>query len=511
VAAFLLNVVVTRLVSTQREEMATLKAFGYRNMDIGLHYVKLVMGIVLIGLSAGLAAGVWMGKGLGNMYMEFYRFPFLLYELKPRVVIVAALVSAAAALMGTLNAVRRAAVLPPAVAMRPEPPVRYREALIERGGLGRLFSQPTRMIARHIERRPLKAALSVTGIAFSCAIVLLGTFFEDAVDYEVGVEFGLSRREDLMVTFVEPTSQRALYDLQSLPGVRYGEVYRSVPARLRFEHRSYRTSIRGVEPGGDLYRLLDTRLEPIGLPPEGIVLTDYLGELLGVRPGDTLTVEVLEGGRPVRQVPVAALASQYIGVSGYMELPALNRLMREGPAVSGALLAVDGHREPEIYSALKGMPRIASTVVRKQAIESFYETMAKQILIFTFFITLFASAIAFGVVYNSARIALSELGRELGSLRVLGFTRGEVSYILLGELGALTLAAIPLGFLLGRALCGYLVSRLQNDLYRVPLIRDPDSYAFAAAVVLASALISGLIVKRKLDRMDIIAVLKTKE
>lgn len=511
VAAFLLNVVINRLISIQREEMATLKAFGYRNMDIGLHYVKLVMMVVLIGVAGGLAVGIWMGKGLSNMYMEFYRFPFLVYELRPRVAVVAALVSAVAALAGTVHAVSRAAVFPPAVAMRPEPPARYRETLIERVGFKRLISQPTRMIARHIERHPVKAALSVTGIAMAIAIVLLGTFFKDAVDYEVRVEFGLSRREDIMVTFVEPTSKKALYSLQSLPGVQYGEVYRSVPARFRFEHRSYRTSIRGVEPGGDLYRLLDTRLEPIALPPEGIVLTDYLGDLLGVRPGDMLTVEVLEGGRPVRQVPVAALASQYIGVSGYMELSALNRLMREGDAVSGVLLAVDGHRQGGIYSALRGMPRVASTVVRKQAIESFYETMAKQLTIFTFFITLFATAIAFGVVYNSARVALSELSRELGSLRVLGFTRGEVAYILLGELGVLTLAAIPLGFVLGRAICGYLISQVQNELYRIPLIINPSSYAFAAAVVLASTVISGLIVKHKLDRLDIIAVLKTKE
>ncbi|MGA1875912.1 MAG: ABC transporter permease, partial [bacterium] len=511
VAAFLLNIVMNRLISTQRDEIATLKAFGYRNLEIGLHYLKLVMAIVLLGVTGGVAVGIWMGKKLGDLYMQFYRFPFLEYTLRPEVAINAALVTTAAAVAGTLFAAWRAALLPPAEAMRPEPPARYRETLLERLGLQRFFSQPTRIIIRQIERRPIRALLSVIGIAMACAIVILGTFTRGAVDFMVNVQFGLSQREDMAVTFVEPASRRALYDLKSLPGVKYGEVFRSVPARIRFQHRSYPLSIQGVESGGDLYRLLDTDLEPIEPPPEGIVLTDYLGQILGIRPGDFVTVEVLEGRRPVRRVPVVALVKQYIGISGYMELSALNRFMREGHLISGAYLAADSRYQPDIYLALKNMPRVAGTAIRKQSIANFYETMGEQVFIFTFFITIFATAIAFGVVYNNARIALSERSRELGSLRVLGLTRGEVSYILLGELGMLTLAAIPIGFLIGRGLCRYLIHYFQSDLFRIPLIIEPGSYALAATVVLVSALISGLIVRYRLDRLDLIGVLKTRE
>ncbi len=511
VAAFLLNIVVSRLVSTQREQIAALKAFGYSNLAIGLHYVKLVLAIVLVGVGIGLAGGIWLGKGLSEIYMEFFRFPFLAYHLRFEVALTAALVSAAAAVLGTLHAVSQAARLPPAQAMRPELPVRYRETLIERLGLKRLFSQPTRMIARNIERRPIKALLSVTGIALACAIMMLGTFQEDAIDLIVDVQFGLIQRQDLTVTFVEPTSWKALYGLQSLLGVEHGEAFRAVPARLRFQHRTHRTGIQGVEPGGDLRRLLDADLRPIALPRAGIVLTDYLGKTLGVRPGDRLTVEVLEGSRPVREVPVVALVSEYIGVSAYMQRAALNRLMREGNAISGVYLAVDARYQAEIYAALKERPRVAGTSVRENAIQSFYATLGDTLLIFTFIITLLAGTIAFGVVYNSARIALAERRRELASLRVLGFTRGEIAYILLGELGMLTLVAIPLGFLMGRGLCAYLAWNMESDLWRVPLVLEPSTYAFAATVVLVSACISGFMVWRKLAQLDLVAVLKTKE
>lgn len=511
VAAFLLNVVVSRLVGTQREQIAALKAFGYRNVDIGIHYAKLVALIALVGAAGGIAAGIWLGKGLSGIYMEFYRFPYLEYVLRPGKAATACLVSVAAALLGALQAVRRAALLPPAEAMRPEPPERYRETLLERMGLKRLLSQPARMIVRHIARRPVKSALSAAGIALACAILMVGRFQEDSVDYMIDVEFRAAKREDLTVAFTDPASRAALHELAALPGVRFAEPYRTVPVRLRFENRTYRTSLRGIEPGASLYRLLDTDLEPVGMPLSGMLLTDQLGKILGVGPGDRVTVEALEGRRPVREEVVAALVKEYVGVSAYMDLSALNRLMGEGEAISGAYLSADRPYLPDIYERLRGMPRVAGTAIRENEIRSFYDTLGETLLVFTFINTLLAGTIAFGVVYNSARIALSERSRELASLRVLGYTRGEISYILLGELGVITLAAIPPGFLIGRGMCAYIAARLGSDLYRVPLVLEPDTYGFAAAVVLVSACFSGLVVRRRLDRLDLVAVLKTRE
>ncbi|MBI5640069.1 MAG: ABC transporter permease [Nitrospirae bacterium] len=511
VAAFLLNVVISRMVSTQREQIAALKAFGYSNRDVGIHYAKMVLFIVLIGIAVGIGGGVWLGKGLAKIYMEFYRFPYLSYELKPSVAMTAALITISAALAGTLFSVRKAALLPPAEAMRPEPPAHFRTTLIERLGPGRLLSQPTRIIIRNIERRPIKSLLSVTGIALSCAIMVAGTFSKDAVDFMINVQFRLSQKEDMTVTFTEPTSGKAVYELKSLQGVGHAEVFRSVPVRLSFGHRSYRTSLKGVEPGGTLYSLLDTNLRPVSLPPDGIVLTDYLGKILGVRQGDTLTIEVLEGSRPVRQAQVAGLIKQYIGLMGYMDLGALNRLMREGDAISGVYLIVDPLYQSGIYKRLMEMPRVSGAIVRKDEIRNFYQTQAEALLFFTFVSSILAGIIAFGVVYNSARIALSERSRELASLRVLGYTRAEISYIFLGELGLLTLAAIPLGILIGRGIAIYIAEALSSDLFRIPVALQPATYSLAASVVVVSACLSGLIVRHRLDHLDLVSVLKARE
>jgi putative ABC transport system permease protein len=253
------------------------------------------------------------------------------------------------------------------------------------------------------------------------------------------------------------------------------------------------------------------QLLPVELPRSGIVLTDYLGKILGVKQGDMLTVEVLEGARPVRQVPVAGLVKQYIGLAGYMDLAALNRFMREGDTVSGAYLSTDTRYQPELYRTLVEMPRVAGALVRKDEIRNFYDTQAEALLFFTFIATMLAATIAFGVVYNSARISLSERSRELASLRVLGYTRAEISYIFLGELGLFSIISIPVGFIIGKGICIYIAQALESDLFRVPVILESGTYSMAASVVLISACLSGLIVRHKLDHLDLVAVLKTKE
>ncbi len=511
VAAFLLNVVLQRLINTQRDQIAILKAFGYSNRVVGAHYLKLVLLIVLLGITIGVILGVYWGKMLSLIYMEFYRFPYLHYLLQPMVVIVAAAVTVLSAVSGTLLAVRQAVLLSPAEAMRPESPVVYRVTPLERFGLQRYLTQPTKMIIRHIERRPLKSLMSVIGIALACGIMMVGNFQEDAISHMVDVQFSMSKRDDLSVHFIDPTARRALHELQAMPGVSHAEPYRTLAVRMRYEHRTYRTALEGVEPGGELMRLLDASLTPIELPPEGVVLTDHLAEILGVVPGDMLTLEVLEESQPVRRVPVAAVTKQYLGVWGYMRIDALNRLMREGDVISGAYLSVEPQEREQVYAQLKRIPRVAGTVVRKSAIQSFLDTMAETVLFFSFIANILGASIAVGVVYNTARIALSERGRELASLRVLGFTHGEVAYILLGELALLTLLAIPLGFLVGEGLCAFLASQFRTDLYRVPLVLESATYASAATVVLLSACASAVMIGHKLGRLDLVAVLKTRE
>lgn len=511
VAAFLLNVVLNRLISTQREQIATLKAFGYTRAEVGWHYLQFALAIALVGLILGLAAGAWFGRGMTSMYAQFFSFPTFDYLLDPTVILIALTVSAGTALVAVMGAVRRASSLPPAEAMRPEPPASFRPTIVERLGLQHLLSQGARMILRQLERHPFKALFSCLGIALAVAVMILGSFSEDIVDALIDFQFYQTQRQDMTVTFVEPASGRALAEIRSLPGVRYAEPVRTVPVRMRFEHRSRLLAITGLRPEPHLFRPLDRSGQPVPLPERGLVLSTTLADVLGVRPGQEVQVEVMEGNRPVRQIPVVALVEDYAGTSAFMQLRALQRLLREEDAISGAFIAVDTQGQDDLYRRLKETPLVAGVTLKRAALQSFQETLAENLLRMRLFNILFASIIAFGVVYNSMRIALSERSRELATLRVIGFTRAEISWLLLGEAALLTLAAIPLGLLLGYGFAALATWTLQTEVQRFPLVVDLSTYGYAALVILVAACISGLVVRRRLDRLDLIAVLKSRE
>lgn len=511
VAAFLLNIVVSRLISIQREQIAILKAFGYSKLAVGMHYVKLVLLVALTGAAIGIGFGVWMGGLLADYYLEYFKFPFLDYSMDWPVIFTALALTAGASLTGAIMAVLRALRLPPAEAMKPALPPTFRRTFLERFGLQRFFDQPSRIILRNLERQWIKASLTVVGIASSCAILIMGLFWSDVINFVIRVQYGMAQREDITVTFIEPTTLSAIHELKSLPGVLYVEPFRSVPVRLRNEHHHYDTGIEGIPPNPYLRRILDNNLQPISIPSEGIVLTHNLAEILQIRPGERLRVEVKEGRRYEREIPVVGLTEQYLGLGAYMNLSAANRLAGEGSAISGAFLMVDEGFEALLTPALQKRPQIASIVSQDRTITAFMESMAEIMLVFTFILSLFAGIIALGVVYNSVRIALSERDRELASMRVLGFTRGEIAYVLLGEMALLVLFAIPLGFGVGILLGKLSIEALQTDLYHFPFIMGRGTFALAATVVLLSALISAFLMRRKLNQLDLIGVLKTRE
>lgn len=511
VAAFLLNVVLSRVIKTQREQIAALKAFGYSKWEVGFHYLKLTLLIVTIGTMIGTLMGVRFGQGLTSLYTDFYKFPLFEYVLPLPVVVAALAIGFGAAVIGVLAAVRAAIALPPAEAMRPEPPATYKRTLVERSGLGAVLSPAGRMVWRNIERRPLKAAMSSLGIAMAMAVLILGSFTSDALQYLINFQFRIAQRQDVMVTFVEPVVGGVKREVQKLPGVMQADFFRSVATRLRHQHHDRRVGIMGLDGNSDLFRLIDDREQSATLPDEGLMLNTKLAELLHAELGDEITVEVLEGQRGTYRIPVSGLVKELGGLNAYMHAASLHRLLGEDAHVSGAFLKVDATKASELYSQLKQTPTVAGVSVKSAALQSFNDTIANNLGKIRSFNIFFATIIAVGVVYNSARISLAERSRELATLRVIGFSKAEVTTILLGELAILTFIALPLGMLIGYGLAYQVSLGLDTEVYRIPLVVNPSTYATAAMVVIAAAIGSGLLVRRGLGQLDLVGVLKTKE
>ncbi len=511
VAAFILNVALVRALALQRPQIAALKALGYDNTALGWHYMKWALLIGAGGVAIGFAGGAWLGSALIGLYNQYFRFPILIYSIAPRVILGATTMTLLAAGGGALTAVRRAVRVPPAEAMRPEAPAQYRRTIFETPLIARHLGTAGRMVVRNVSRHPVRAAASIFGIAFAVAILMIGLVFTDAIDQLITTQFFISERQDVTVNYIEPRSSEAVHALARLPGVIAVEPSRSVATRIRSSHRERYLAINGISPDSRLRRVVDRNGQTVRVPPSGVVLSSKLAEVLEVAAGDEVTIEVLEGSRPRRQVRITGLVDDLLGLSVYMDADALHRLMREGDVSTGALLLMDTAQEQRLSRGLKGMPAVAGAGFKRAVLASFRETMAANMGLTIFINVIFASIIAFGVVYNAARISLSERSRELASLRVLGFTRADISLILMGELALLTLLALPVGGVFGYGLTALIVQSVESEVYRFPLYVSRQAVAWSFLGIIAAALVSGLLVRRRLDALDLVAVLKIRE
>lgn len=511
VAAFMTNAVLSRLLALQREQIAILKAFGFSNRQVAAHYLKFAFFIVAGGTVAGSIGGVVLGNRLVGMYEMFFRFPELAFRLDRSAVVVALVVGAAAALAGVFGAVRRAARLPPAEAMRPEPPSSFRPAWIERTGVAHLFSHSFRIAVRNIERRPMQAVFTVAGLALATGILIVPNAFRDSVGELLGFQWDVVQRQDLNLGLVEPSSRRVLHELAHLPGVLEVEATRATPARIRFGHRHRQLALQGLPVDTRHSRVIAAGYREIPLPAHGLVLSSILAETLGVRLGDAVTVEILEGRRPVRSLQVVGLAEDFTGIAAYMEIGALNRLLLEGDVITGASFTIDMAQRARFLRALKDIPRVSWVGIKESLRKNFTETTAASINLIQSIYLVFATVVAFGVVYNNARISLAERARELATLRVIGFSQREVGAVILTELALLAVIAVPLGLLLGTGFATGILRMVNTETVRLPLVLTPTNYAIATSIVATASILSAIIVLRRLRQLNLVSALRAPE
>ncbi|AKH42115.1 putative ABC transport system permease protein [Altererythrobacter atlanticus] len=511
VSTFLVYIVLGRMIRTERTQIGLIKAFGYSSRQVAWHYFKFALAIALAGALPGSAAGIWMGQEMTRLYAEYYRFPFLSYHVSPPVLLAAASLSLLSATLGALGGMRSAVSLAPAVAMSPPPPPVYRSGAVE--NLGRLagFSAIGHMIVRHIARWPGRSAITALGVALSLGLLFTTMQFMDSTNYMLESYFSRAQRQDLTVSFTEARNEDVLYEIAQIPGVMRVEGRRDIPVRLSNGNRTERTAIQGAPAQAWLTARIDSGGGEIAMPVSGLMLSRQLADQLAVDTGDRLYVEVLGGHRTEMSLPVASVVDEFIGANAYAAERTLLALARDAAPVGSALLLIDPAARDNILAELRQMPVVLGVTERSAAMDLFEEMIDENIFTMMSFYIAFASAIAVGVVYNSARILFSERSHELATLRVLGYQRSEVGLILIGELAILVLASVPLGGVIGYWLAQLTIAMFSSELFRLPFAPTWASFGYATVVILLAALATAALVALRVMRLDMVRVLKARE
>lgn len=511
VAGFLVNMVLGRLIALERTQIGLLKAIGYSRGEIAAHYLKLALLIGVGGIVLGWGFGWWIADMMIDLYGDYFRFPFLIRDVGTAALPISAALAMATVTFGAWRAVGASVRLPPAEAMQPPAPPHFAQ-----GGADRMLTrlhlrQTTMMILRSILRRPGRAAITAFGVAASVAVLVMSYFMFDAVDRLADSVFTQANRQQVTLTLSQAQPERALLDALALPGVRRAEGGYAMPVRLIHGHRTRLSALQAHFGEAELARLIDDSGGLIALPAEGVVLPRTLADSLQINPGQKVTIEMLAPPREVLHLPVTAVIAQGMGQEAHIAAPALFRAMRIAPQVNMIHLAVDSDRMEALNTAIKRTPAIAGLANWAEVKRQFDATLSENLLTMVAIYTVIGVLIAVGVVYNAARIQLSERRHELATLRVLGFTRAEVAFVLVGEMMLLTLLAIPVGWLAGYGLAWGLVGAMSTDLISIPFFITPRTYALAALAVLLAALGSVWVVRRRLDRLEITSALKTRD
>lgn len=512
IAAFILHVLMGRLVAAQRAQVALMRAFGYTRAAVALHFLKFAAIVGVLGALVGTVGGLLMARGMLRMYQQFFEFPVLTLTPDPLAIAAGAATSVVFACLGTAHAVWTVSRLDPAEGMRPPAPATYGETLLERfRALWASLGFAPRMVLRHVARNRLRSAITALGVSLATAITLFAFFAFGAWAQILDVQYRLVERHDASVQFHRKRGLDALREVRQADGVLLAEPELLIGVELVNGRKVHKTALRGLAPDGELRALIDSRLQRTQLPDEGIVLARGLAKVLGVRAGDALEVRVLEGREPTLQLPVAKVVDEYLGANAYVEIGTLSRLMGEEFALSGVLIRVDPQRREQLGRTLKDLPSVSAVNFKDNTLRMLRETIQGSQQVANVVILGFAGIMAFGVLYNTARISLAQRGRELASLRILGFSHREVGAVLAGEGMLLTVLGIVPGLGLG-ALLAYAMSQAhQNELYSFPFVLPASSLLASAAVILAFALVANALVLRQLRELDLIEVLKTRE
>lgn len=516
VAAFLLNVTLSRLVATERANIGLLKAFGHSNVAVARHYADMALLLGGLGLLFGLGLGEAFGQWMSSIYRAVYRLPSLPFQTDAATWTLAVGVALAAALAGALSAVAQAVRLTPAAALAPPSPPHFRSRTSGRGqgrwpnpldGLDPL----TRIILRRVISSPRRSLSTLVGVSLALSVLVVSQHFPAGIERFLEVTFRVAKTQDATVTLTEAQGPAALHALAHLPGVQAVEPFRAVGVSYRFGPHTVQDALMGLPEQPQLERLVQTGSQPITLRGDGLVASRGLARQLHAQVGDVVRVQVTQGRRQAVDLTIVQIADLWVGSSGYIEQQALGQLLQEPNRFSGAHVRLLPGSEAAFNAAVNRSPALAGVSHVRQAEASMRQTFSQGSGFMSTLFLSFAGIMAAGVAYATASVTLAEQLRDLATLQVLGYTRWQASYVMLGELALLALLSLPLGLWLGYGFASWLMATMSNELFTFPMVVDPAAYARSALFVLAAVLLSAAWVRRGVDRIDLVASLKSRE
>jgi len=506
VAAVIIAAMLSRMVRNDRMSIGVLKALGYNNMNILMHYTKFSILIGFIGSVFGLIFGTILSGNIAKLYIQFFNIPMLKFNFYYEYMIIAIVLSIVFCTFAGIWGARRVIKILPAESMRPEPPKQGGRAFIDRIDiLWKHLSFSWKMVLRNIFRNKKRFVFITFGIAMTFAISLIPSMMNSAMNDIFEGHYSDFQKMDYNINFSTPLNINAVNEIKHIVDTDRIEPKIEFPFELIYGNNKLVANIIGVKSNTEFYGFKNLKGQSINLPNDGIVLSEGLARFIGVEKGDKVKIKTFIPNKDDIYVEVKDIIKQSLGTNGYMEISYMGNILLDKSLITGVYINSSDNIKGELEN-IKGIASIQSLADMRSIFEQFMGLMIGSISV----MIVFAGILGFAIVYNSTIMNIAERRLEFSSLRVMGFSKKEIFKIITKENSVMTILGIILGIPLGQSMISSLESTFSTEIYTIEMNPTLSSYIITAILTIIFVIIAQLATYKKINSLDFIEALKNR-
>lgn len=506
VAAIIISIMLSRIVSNDRMAIGVLKALGYSNFNILFHYTKYALSIGLAGSVTGIAGGVLLSKPMSEVFVSYFNIPLSGIKLQHSYIVNAILLTSLFCIGSGLFGARGVIKIMPADSMRPEAPKSGKRILMERiTFLWRHIPFSWKMVIRNILRNKRRFSFLVLGLALAYGINVVPLYMMNTMVSMFELQFGEYQKMDYTINFVRPLHEGVITDLSHLIKSGRIEPRLEYPFELVNGWRKNTVGIIGVPQQTAFYKFVDKDSNVVKLPNNGIFITEAVAKSLNVKEGETIIVKSFLPGKEDVSLQVAGIVKQYLGANAYMNIEEMRALLLERQMITGVSVASKDNLKEKLKD-VRNISTVSSVGDMKQSFVEYLDTMNLAIGLYM----LFGGILGFALIYNATIISISERKMEFASLRIMGFEKKDVYGMISKENLIMALIAIIVGVPLGLGMINGMADSFSSEMITFPVIFSPKFFIQAAAATIIFAIVAQLATLRKIYNLNFIDALKSR-
>ncbi len=506
VAAVIINIMLSRMVKRDRTSIGVMKAIGYTNMDILIHYAKYSISMGLIGSFIGILLSIPLSKVFTDLYIMYMNVPVFGMKIYYEYFVYGILLTSIFCILSGFFGARSVLKINPSESMRPEAPKSGKRIWLEKVKF--IWNRITfswKMVIRNIFRNKRRALFLVGGIALTYAISMVPIYMSTIFNTMFDLQYGQFQTMDYNIDFVVPMNKNVTLEVLQLIDSDHIEPKAEIPFELSRGWRKETTSVIALSSDTKFFNFKDENGLDFTIPERGIVLSQILAKLLDVQVGDEIVIKSYFPDKDDKAIKVVGIVEQYLGSNAYMDINQMYELLEEKDLVTGVLL----NSNDDVVTKLKDVKNIRQIQSLQDMRESLLEFM-DMIIASMSIMLIFGGVLGFAIVYNVTTVSINERIMEFSSLRVLGFDKNQIYRLVTRENSLMTVFGILLGIPLGYGMCVGLSTAVSTEIYSIPIMITPGTYIISAIATIIFITIAQLATIRKIHNINFMEALKNR-